>query len=65
MDDIPFSIYFNFETTSGKKVYHLDEDATLYLVFYAFAVAFHPSLYIDKIFVVKKFNHAFEQLIDV
>ena len=29
MGDLPFSIYFNSETTSGKKVYHFDGDATL------------------------------------
>ena len=65
MGDLPFSIYFDFETTSGKKVYHFDGDATLYPVSYAFVVTFHPSLNIDKIFVVRSFNYTFEQLNDV
>ena len=28
MGDIPFWIYFDFETTTVKKVYNFDEDAT-------------------------------------
>ena len=62
MGDLLFSIHFDFETASGKNVYHFDEDATLYPVSYAFVVAFHPCLNIDKIFVVRRFNHTFEQL---
>ena len=65
MGDIPFSIYFDLETTTGKKIYNFDEDATLYSVSYAFVVAFHPSLKIEKIPVVRRFNHTFEQLNDV
>ena len=34
-------------------------------VSYAFVIAFHPSLNIEKIFVVRRFNHTFEQLNDV
>ena len=60
MEDLPFSIYFDFETTSGKKIYNFDEDSSLYPVSYAFAVAFHPDLNIEKIFVVKSSNHTFE-----
>ena len=63
--DLPFSIYSDFETTPGRKIYNFDEDSTLYPVSYAFVVAFHPSLIIDKIFVVRSFNHTFEQLNDV
>ena len=32
---------------------------------YPFVAAFHLSLNIDKIFVLRSFNHAFEQLNDV
>ena len=54
--DFPFSIYFNFETTAGKKVYNFEEDASLYPVSYAFVVAFHPSLNIEILSVVRSFN---------
>ena len=36
--DLPFFIYFDLETTTGKKVYDFDEDATLYPVSYAFVL---------------------------
>ena len=65
MGDLLFSIYFDFEITSGKIVCHFDEDAILYQVSYAFVEAFYPCLNIDKIFVMRSFNHTFEQLIDV
>ena len=65
MGDIPFSTYFDLETTTGEKVYNFDKDATLYPVSYAFVVAFHPSLNIEKTPVVRSFNHTFEQFNDV
>ena len=37
----------------------------MYPVSYAFVIAFHPSLNIEKILVVRSFNHTFEQLSDV
>lgn len=65
MGDLPFSTYFHFETTSGKKIYNFNEGSTHCLVWYAFVVAFHPDMNIEKIFVARSFNHAFEQLNDV
>ena len=59
------SIYFGFETTCGKKVYNFNKDATLYPVSYAFVVAFHPSLNLDRSFEVRSFNHNFDQLNDI
>ena len=56
MADFPFSIYFDFETTTGKKVYNFEEDASLYPVSYALVVAFHPSLNIEILSVVRSFN---------
>ena len=65
MGDLPFAIYFDFETTSGKKIYNFGEDCSLYPVPYSFVVAFHPCLNLEKIFVVRSFNHSLESLIDV
>ena len=64
MGDLPFSIYFDSETNSGKKIYNFDDDSTLYPVSYAFVVAFHSDVNIEKIFVVRSFNHTFGQLND-
>ena len=44
MGDLPFSIYFDFQTTLGKKIYNFDEESTFSLVSYPFVVAFHPPL---------------------
>ena len=46
MGDPPFSIYFDFEATSGKKIYNFNENSFLYLVSYSFVVAFHPKKYL-------------------
>ena len=59
MGDLSFSIYFDLETTTGKKVYNFEEDATLYPVSYAFVIAFHPSLNIEKISATRSFKHTF------
>ena len=63
--DLPFSIYFDLETTTGKKGYNFDGNATLYPVSYAFVIAFHSSLDVEEISVVRSFNHTFGQLNDV
>ena len=62
MDDLSFAIYFDYETTCGKKACNFDDEASMYPVSYAFVVAFHPSLNLDRLFVVKSLNHAFDQL---
>ena len=41
------------------------EDSTLYPVSCASVVAFHPELDIEKVFVVRSFNHTFEHLNDI
>ena len=64
MGDLSFAIYFDFETILHKKIYNFDKDCTLYPVSYALVVAFHPELDAEKFFVVRSFNHTFEQLND-
>ena len=65
MGDLPFSIYFDFETTSRKKIYNFDIDSCLYRVSFPFMVAFHLKLGIEKMFVAWSFSHTFEQLNDI
>ena len=65
MGDMLFSIYFDLKTPTGKKVHNFDEDTTFYPVSYAFVVTFFLSLNIEKIPIVRSFNHTFEQLNDV
>ena len=54
-------IIYEFE----KQSYNFEEDSILYPVSYEFVVAFHLELNIEIIFVVRSFNHTFEQLNDV
>lgn len=61
MGDLPFAIYFDFETTCDKKTYNFDHDASIYLVSYALVVSFHTSLNLDRLFVVS-FNHTLNKL---
>ena len=42
--ELPFSIYFDLETTCEKKIYESQEAANMYSIFYAFVVAFNPCL---------------------
>ena len=65
MGDLPFSIYFDFETTSAKKIYNFDEDSCLYPVSYSFEVTFYLKISIEKIFVVRSFNHTLEHPNDI
>ena len=65
MGDLPFLTYFDFETTSGKKIYNSDDDGTLYPVSNAFVVPLYQNLNNEKISFVRSFNHTFERLNDV
>ena len=58
-------MYFNLETTCGKKIYEFLEEADMYPVSYAFVIVFNPSLNLDQISVVRSFNHTFKQLYDI
>lgn len=44
MGDLPFAIYFDFETTCRKKPYNFDDKASMYPVLYTFVVTFHRTL---------------------
>ena len=65
MGELAFFIYFDFETTYGKKTYDFKKDNVQYEVSYAIAIAFHPDLELETIFIVRGFNHSFEQFNDV
>ena len=56
MGDLPFAIYFDFETTSGKKIYNFEEDCSLYPVPYSFVVAFHSMFKAGKNIYCAKFQ---------
>ena len=64
--DVPFSIYFDFETTSPTDSEWLDpEDKKMFVMSYVIIVAFHPHFNFDRILVQRSFCHSKEQLTSV
>ena len=57
--------HFLGKKKKNKKNYNFDENCTFYPISYAFAVPIHPKLNIEKIYIVRSFNHTFDQLNDV
>ena len=51
LGDLPFTVYFDLETTCGKKLYEDFSNPTKNMcpVSYCFVIAFNPSLYLNKI----------------
>ena len=46
--DLPFAVYYDFETTTGSVVFF---DAKMFVVSYCIIVAFHPDLNIPQLYV--------------
>lgn len=59
MGDVPFSIYFDFETTMGSVVFF---DAKIYVVSYCMIVAFHPDLDLPRISIFRSYDQTPEKL---
>ena len=59
MGDVPFSIYFDFETTMGSVVFF---DAKIYVVSYCMIVAFHPDLDLPRNSIFRSYDQTPEKL---
>ena len=53
LGDLPFSIYYHFETTFGSVVFF---DAKMYVVSYCMVVAFHPDLKIPRLMIFRSYD---------
>ena len=60
--DIPFTIYFDFETTAPTDKCLDPEQKKMFVVSYVMIVAFHPALKLDRIIIYRSFAHSLEQL---
>ena len=60
--DVPFSIYFGFETTTGDSVFF---DSKMYVVSYCITCAFHSALNLDKIVIYRSFQQTPEEIYDL
>ena len=61
--DLPFVIYFGFETTAPTDNCFDPEQKTMFVVSYVMIFFFfHPELKLDKIIIQRSYVHAIEQL---
>ena len=63
--DLPFSIYFDFETTAPTDNCFEPEQKKTFVVSYVIIAAFHPRLQLDRIIINRSFAHDLEQLTTV
>ena len=60
--DIPFTIYFDFETTTTTDKCLDPEQKKIFVVSYVMIVAFHPALKLDRTIIYRSFANSLEQL---
>ena len=64
--DVPFTIYFDFETTSPTDADWLNpEDKKMFVVSYIIVVAFHPYFNYEKILVQRSVSQPKKELISI
>ena len=60
--DLPFVIYFDFETTAPTDTCFDPEQKTMFVVSYVMVAAFHPELKLNRIIIQRSYAHSLEQL---
>ena len=63
--DIPFTIYFDFETTAPTEEAANPEQKKMFVVSYVIVVAFHPHLKLNRIIANRSFAHNLEELASI
>ena len=61
-EDVPFTIYFDFETSTGDSVIF---DSRMFVVSYCQIYLFHPFLSLDKIVIFWRFQQTVEEIYDL
>ena len=62
MGDLPFTVYFDFETATGNSPFF---DSAMNVMSYCQIYSFHPSLGLDKIVIFRSFQQTPEQIYDL
>ena len=63
LGDVPFSVYFDFETTTtGGYVFF---DAKMFVISYCQLYSFYPSLNLNKIVIFRSFQETTEEIYDL
>ena len=60
--DVPFVLYFDFETTAPTFNFSEPQQQKMFVVSYVMIVIFHPKLNLDRIIIQRSFAHSLEQL---
>ena len=64
-EDLPFALYFDFETTAPADNYFDLEQTKMFVLSYALIVCFHPKLNIQKIIVGRSYAHSLNELTSI
>ena len=59
MGDLPFTVYFDFETTIGDRILH---DPKIFVISYCQIYSFHPDLKLDKTVIYRSFQQNAEEI---
>ena len=59
MRDVPFTVYFDFETTTGDNIF---QDPNMFDISYCQINSFHPARNLDKIVIVGSFQQSTEEI---
>ena len=62
MGDLPFSVYFDIETTTGNAVFF---DSKMYVVGYCMEVSFNKSLNFDKMVIYRRYQKTADEVDDI
>ena len=62
MGDLPFSVYFDIETTTGNAVFF---DSKMYVVGYCMEVSFNKSLNFDKMVIYRSYQKTADEVYDI
>ena len=63
--DLPFCVYFDFETTALTDNCLDPEQKKMFVVSYVMIVAFHPALQLDSVIIYRSFAHTLDQLSNI
>ena len=64
--DVPFTIYFDFETTSPTDADWLNPEVKkMFVVSYVIVVAFHPFFNFERILIQRSVSHPKKELISI
>ena len=63
--DLPFAVYFDFETTAPTDNCLDPEQRKMFVVSYVMIVAFHLALNLERVIIYRSFAHTLDQLSSV